>query len=75
MVELLNADDDLVCFMVISVLIEVSGDDLGYRFFDTRAVRFAAVQKWRTYALESNGSEAIKIEPAVGSRIKTETST
>ena len=45
MVELLNADDDLVRFMAISALTEVSGDDLGYRFFDPRAVRFAALRR------------------------------
>ena len=75
MVELLNADDDLVRFMAISGLTEISGDGLGYRFFDPRAVRFSAVQRWRTYALESNGSEAIRIEPEVGPEIETETGT
>jgi hypothetical protein len=75
MVELLNADDDLVRFMAISGLTEISGDDLGYRFFDPRAVRFSAVQRWRTYALESNGSDAIGTEPEVDSGIETETGT
>jgi hypothetical protein len=72
MVELLTADDDLVRFMAISGLTEVSGDDLGYRFFDPRAVRFNAVQKWRVYALESNGTEHITIEPPVNKTTGTE---
>ena len=65
MVELLNADDDLVRFMAISALSEVSGDDLGYRFFDPSALRLNAVQKWRAYALESNGTDSIAITPPV----------
>ena len=65
MVELLNADDDLVRFMAISALSEVSGDDLGYRFFDPSALRFNAVQRWRAYALESNGTSTIAITPPV----------
>jgi len=64
-VELLNADDDLVRFMAISGLTELSGDDLGYRFFDPSAMRFNAVQRWRAYALESNGTDLITIEPMV----------
>ena len=63
MVELLNADDDLVRFMAISALSKVSGDDLGYRFFDPQALRFRSVEKWRTYALQGNGSKEISIEP------------
>jgi hypothetical protein len=58
--------------MAISGLTEVSGDDLGYRFFDPRAVRFNAVQKWRVYALESNGTEHITIEPPVNKTTGTE---
>ena len=65
MVELLVADDDLVRFMAISALSEISGDDLGYRFFDPSALRFNAVLRWRTYALESNGSNSIAITPPV----------
>ena len=72
MVELLIADDDLVRFMAISGLTEISGDDLGYRFFDPRAVRFDAVQRWRAYALESNGTEEIAIEPPVETMTDTE---
>ena len=72
MVELLNADDDLVRFMAISGLTEISGDDLGYRFFDPRAMRFKAVQKWRAYALESNGTDEISIEPRVSARNDSE---
>ena len=68
MVELLNADDDLVRFMAISALSEVSGDDLGYRFFDPSALRFNAVRRWRAYALESNGTTTIAITPPVESR-------
>ena len=71
-VELLNADDDLVRFMAIGALTELSGDDLGYRFFDPRAVRFKAVQKWRAYALESNGTDVISIEPRVSTKNDTE---
>lgn len=72
MVELLTADDDLVRFMAISALTELSGDDLGYRFFDPRAMRFNGVQKWRAYALESNGTDVITIEPPVGTKNDTE---
>lgn len=68
MVKLLNADDDLVRFMAISALTELSGDDLGYRFFDPRAMRFKGVQKWRAYALESNGTDVIRIEPEVSTK-------
>ena len=72
MVELLNADDDLVRFMAISALTELSGDDLGYRFFDPSAMRFKGVQKWRAYALESNGTDVISIEPRVRAKMDTE---
>ena len=71
-VELLNADDDLVRFMAISALTELSGDDLGYRFFDPSAMRFKGVQKWRAYALESNGTDVISIEPRVSAKMDTE---
>ena len=72
MVELLTADDDLVRFMAISGLTEISGDDLGYRFFDPRAMRFKGVQKWRAYALESNGTDEISIDPRVSTKNDTE---
>ena len=72
MVELLNADDDLVRFMAISALTELSGNDLGYRFFDPSAMRFKGVQKWRAYALESNGTDVISIEPRVSAKMDTE---
>ena len=74
MVELLNADDDLVRFMAISALSEVSGDDLGYRFFDPSALRLNAVQKWRAYALESNGTDSIAITPPVETKPGSEIS-
>ena len=72
MVELLNADDDLVRFMAINGLTVISGDDLGYRFFDSRAMRFKGIQKWRAYALESNGTDDISIEPRVSTKNDTE---
>ena len=62
-VSLLIADDSMVRFMAISSLVELTNEDFGYRFFDPPEVRFESVVRWRTYALETSGTEAIKVVP------------
>ena len=64
MVRLLIADDAMVRFMAISGLIQLTDQDLGYRFFDPPEVRFQSVLKWRTFALETTGTESIRVVPA-----------
>ena len=64
MVSLLIADDAMVRFMAISGLIQLTNQDLGYRFFDPPEVRFQSVLKWRTYALETTGTTSIKVIPS-----------
>ena len=63
MVSLLLADDSMVRFMAINGLIQLTGQDLGYRFFDPPEVRFRSVLEWREYALTSNGSDRIRVVP------------
>ena len=63
MVSLLLADDSMVRFMAINGLIQLTGQDLGYRFFDPPEVRFRSVLKWREYALTSNGSDRVRVVP------------
>lgn len=62
-VSLLIADDSMVRFMAISGLVELTDEDFGYRFFDPPEVRFESVVRWRTYALKTNGTKAIKVVP------------
>ena len=50
MVGLLMGDDDLVRFMAISGLEELTGRTEGYRFYDRPAARHEAVLRWRTFA-------------------------
>ena len=64
MVRMLVADDAMVRFMAISGLIQLTDQDLGYRFFDPPEVRFESVLKWRTYALETTGTDSIKVVPS-----------
>ena len=63
MVSLLIADDSMVRFMAISGLIELTNQDFGYRFFDSPEIRFKSVLRWRSYALETSGTDEIKVVP------------
>ena len=63
MVRLLIADDAMVRFMAIRGLIKLTDQDLGYRFFDPPEVRFQSVLKWRTYALETTGTDSVRVVP------------
>ena len=62
-VSLLMADDLMVRFMAINGLIQLTGKDLGYRFFDPPEVRFQAILRWRQFALDTNGTDRVKVVP------------
>ncbi len=47
LVGLLEDPDSGVRFCAIGALKRIYGDDLGYRYFDPRAEREAAVERWR----------------------------
>ena len=64
MVELLRADDDLVRFMAIAGLQELTGETLGYRFYDPPAVRHVAVDAWREHARAARRAGDLRIDPA-----------
>jgi len=64
MVGLLMADDDLIRFMAISGLEELTGRTEGYRFYDRPAARHEATLRWRTFAETAReGRPGIIIEP------------
>jgi hypothetical protein len=72
MVELLMADDDLVRFMAIAGLEDLTGETLGYRIFDPPEVRYEAILKWRGYVVtvKSAGKILIKPPPTVTTVLK-----
>ena len=63
MVELLLAEDDLVRFMAISGLEDLTGETHGYRFFDAPEVRYESILLWREYALTAKTGGRFAIEP------------
>ena len=63
MVELLLADDDLVRFMAIAGLEDLTGETHGYRFFDAPEVRYASVLVWRDFAIKAKKAGTFTIIP------------
>ena len=63
MVELLLADDDLVRFMAIAGLQDLSGETRGYRFYDPPEVRYQAILDWREYVRTAKAFDSMRIEP------------
>ena len=63
MVELLLADDDLVRFMAIAGLEDLTGETHGYRFFDPPEVRWKSILVWRDYAIKAKMAGTFTIVP------------
>lgn len=66
MIEMLLADDSTVRFMAIAGLVDLTGEDQGFRFFDPPAVRYQAILRWREYAQTTNGAPGLSITPPTG---------
>ena len=63
MVGLLLADDDLVRFMAIAGLEDLTGETMGYRFYDRPETRFQAVIRWRDHVRTAARAGTLRIEP------------
>ncbi|MDG2030313.1 MAG: hypothetical protein P8J45_04845 [Phycisphaerales bacterium] len=63
MVELLLADDDLVRFMAIAGLEDLTGETFGFQFFDPPEVRYKSVLEWRDYVVTVKSAKGLQIEP------------
>lgn len=55
---LADTEDDVRVFAILA-LQKITGQSMGYRHFDTPAVRRQAIERWRKY-LESEASSAAK---------------
>ena len=62
-IEMLMADDSTVRFIAIAGLVELTGEDQGYRFFDPAPVRYEAILRWREYAQTATGAPGLSITP------------
>ena len=63
-VELLLADDSMVRFVAIAGLVDLTGDDQGYRFYDPPPVRYQAILRWREYVQTTASAPGLSITPS-----------
>jgi hypothetical protein len=57
---LLDDEEPVVRMYAIHALREMTGEDFGYRYFDSESERAKAIEKWRQWLANSGGASAEK---------------